>query len=118
MRSASISSARVKLICICAARPCTVGDRAHVGVARAVRVLVRRGGERADHRQHHQRRHLLLGLDGADQVILRDVRNFVREDGGQFVLAARHRDQAGVDADETAGQGKRVDLACRARRRT
>ncbi len=86
-------------------------DRADIGVARAVRVLMRRGSNRADHRQHHQRRHLLLGLDGAHEVILRDVRDLVCDDGSEFVLVPRHRDQADVDTDETAGERERIDLA-------
>ena len=86
------------------------GHRADIGVAGAVGVLVRGRGDRADHRENHQRGHLLLGLDGANQVILCDVRDFVREYRRELVLGLRRRDQARIDADETARQRERVDL--------
>jgi hypothetical protein len=58
----------VKLICICAARP----GRSRSRPCRRCSCCTDSGEprrQRADHRQHHQRRHLLLGLDRADQVV-------------------------------------------------
>ena len=43
------------------------------------------------------------------QVMLRDVRDFVRQHGGELGLVLREQDEAGVDADVAAGQRERVD---------
>jgi len=41
--------------------------------------------------------------DAANDVPLRDVRRFVCEHTGQFILVARRQDQAAVDRDEPPG---------------
>ena len=50
-----------------------------------------------------------LGLDPARDVALRDVRDLVCEDAGQFAFVARLEQQPRVHADEAAGQREGVD---------
>ena len=85
------------------------GDGADVGIAGAVRALVRGRDQRADHRQHHQRCVFLLGFHRAHQMLLGNMRNLMREHGGQFVFVAGGGDKSCIHADKTAGQGKGVD---------
>ena len=56
----------------------------------------------------HQVRTRLV-LEAARDVPLRDVRHLVREHGRELALLVRLEQQPGVDADEPAGQGERVD---------
>ena len=44
-------------------------------------------------------------------MALRDVRQLVREHGGQLVARRRHGNQPKVDADEAARQRERIDAA-------
>jgi hypothetical protein len=52
----------------------------------------------------------LRAFDAAQHVLLRDVRDFVREHAGHLVLARRRQHEAGVGADIAAQRGERVDL--------
>lgn len=75
---------------------------------------IRSAGRHADQdRRQHGRRsdHALsaLCLDGARDVALRHVCDFVGEDAGELRFGVGGRDQSDVDADESAGQGKRID---------
>ena len=83
------------------------GDGAH----RGVRVS---SGHRADQDCRQRRRgrdevRASLRLDAARDVSLRDVRDFVRQDGRELALALGLEQQAGVNADESARQRERVD---------
>ena len=49
-------------------------------------------------------------VDRAREVVLRDVRDFVREHACELGFGLREQDEPGVDADEPAGQRERVDL--------
>ena len=42
-------------------------------------------------------------------MTLRDVRDFVRHHAGEFAFVFRFQHQAGIDADEAAGQREGVD---------
>ena len=64
---------------------------------------------RSGERDHARQLHLLLRAEHARYVALRDVRDLVRQHGGELGLALRGIDQAGVHADETSGQRERVD---------
>ena len=54
--------------------------------------------------------HLAGGFPGAQEMLLGDVRDFVREYGRQFTLGLGGQQQAGVYADVAPGTGKRIDL--------
>ncbi len=70
------------------------------------------GGQRAeDHGPDHPGRQALLVRHHACDVALRDVAQLVRQHRGQLLGALRHREQAQVDAQVAAGQGKGVDAA-------
>lgn len=66
--------------------------------------------EVAEHRSDGQGLIARLAGDLAGDVVLGDVTDFVRQYGGQFALALRGENQAGVDAHMSAGQGKGVEL--------
>ena len=47
-------------------------------------------------------------VDGPDDVALRDVRDFVSEDRRELALGFRRQDHPGVETDETARRGERI----------
>ena len=108
MRSASYSFSRVKLswfwiasawpvaIAACAASP----DEAAAGA---------RGEHRERERGERHQQVVLLALQHARDVALRDVRDLVREHARELGLVLREQDEAGVDADVAARQRERVD---------
>jgi hypothetical protein len=105
MRSASSSLARVKLICrwasapwapISAAAP-ACGSTAAPSTAAAMQQ--RRGGYG----------HLLLRREGAQQVLLAHMRDFVRHHRGQLRFGFGGHNQPGVDADVAGWAGKGID---------
>ena len=51
-----------------------------------------------------------LLVDHAGNVALGHVRNLVRNNAGDFGLALSRQQQPGMNADESSGQGKRIDL--------
>ncbi len=57
-----------------------------------------------------RQRHLLHVLERAQQVLLRDVRDLVREHGRELVLARHVDDQSRIRRDVAAGNRERVDL--------
>jgi hypothetical protein len=58
--------------------------------------------------ERHQQRALLV-LEEARHVVLRHVRDLVREHARELGLVLREQDEAGVDADVAAGHRERVD---------
>jgi len=71
------------------------------------------GIRREDHAQrgeHDRDLVLLRAFDRAQHVALGDVRDFVREHTGEFVLVARGEHGAGVHADIAAEGGEGIDL--------
>ncbi len=52
-------------------------------------------------------------FDRARDMVLRDVRDFVREHARELGFGLGEQDEPGVDADEAAGQRERVDLRIR-----
>ena len=104
-RSASISLSRVKLICCCADD--TLGGR-----DAALHRLAAADGAEQDRREDRGRGGhglLALGADLAGDVVLRDVRDFVRHDARQLRLGGGRQHQALVQEHEAAGHGEGVD---------
>ena len=63
--------------------------------------------------QHYCRGHYALaltGMDGTRDMTLRNVRDLVCQNAGKFVFIAGGLEQAGVHTDETAGEGKCIDI--------
>ena len=65
--------------------------------------------DRREHRRGGGHGLLALRADLARDVVLRDVRDFVRHDARQLRLAAGGEHQALVDEDEAAGHREGVD---------
>ena len=86
------------------------GDRRGRGLAATTtsRSATRRSPRASAGERVQQRRSAASAID-ARQVVLRDVRDFVREHRGELGFVLREQDEAGVDADEAAGQRERVD---------
>ncbi len=108
MRSASYSFSRVKLICVWIASACADAMRRRGRLSRRRGTGARRGDGQRERGQRVEQRALLPG-EQARHVMLRHVRDFVREHGRELGLALREEDETGVDADVAAGQRERVD---------
>ncbi len=86
--------------------PACGGGADHVGIARGI------GGQRTqNHGPDHPRRLLLAHLDQARDVALRHMRQLVRQHRSDFVGAGAHGQQAQVQAQVAAGQGKGIHAA-------
>jgi hypothetical protein len=91
------------------------GARLHGGDGGDARIGAAVGAQddRAQHGGDGRHGHALLVFQRPRQVALRDVRNFVAEHGGQFVLGLGGQDQAAVHADVAARAGERVQRRVR-----
>ena len=107
IRSASYSFSRVKLICDCIASAWAEAMPADSAGPDPADEPGRRNGQR-ERRQRVQQR-ALLARERARHVVLRHVRDFVRQHRRELGLALRQQDETGVDADVAARQREGVD---------
>ena len=71
---------------------------------------IRACGENSSrHDDQHRHRILFFLGDLTRHVVLRDMRDFVGDDGGQLGLRLRRQDRPRIDADIAAKHGERVD---------
>ena len=104
-RSASDSLSRVKLICCCAAMPWA----AAMPPSTAWPPPAAPEEDRRQHRGRGGQCLLALRAQLAGDVVLRDVRDFVRHHARELRLAGGGENQSLVDEDEAAGHGEGVD---------
>ena len=88
--------------CVAAIAP-TAASPLDAPPLREARIATRESSERHQHR-------ILLRGECARDVVLRHVGDFVRQHARELRFRLREQDQAGVDADEAAGQRERIDL--------
>ena len=64
----------------------------------------------AQHAQQDRDLVALRAFHAAQHVLLGDMRDLVRQDGGHLILAVRGQHQAGIHADVAAQRGEGIDL--------